>query len=57
MDFNALLALNALVIMKETETITYGTRAASRENTRVMAPKTSVVVKDAALSAQEAKMR
>jgi hypothetical protein len=57
LDFNALLALNALVIMKETETITYGTRAASRENTRVMAPNPSVVVKDAALSAQEAKMR
>ena len=57
LDFNALLALNALVIMKETETITYGTRAASREKTCVMAPETSAVVKDAVLSAQEEKMR
>jgi hypothetical protein len=57
LDFNTLLALNALVIIKETETITYGTRVASREKTRVMAPETSAVVKDAALSAQEAKMK
>ena len=56
MDFNALLALNALVIMKETELITCGTRVASREEASVMAPETSVIVKDAALSAQEAKM-
>jgi hypothetical protein len=57
LDFNALLALNALVIMKETETITYGTRVASREKTGVIAPETSAVVKDATLSVQEAKMR
>jgi hypothetical protein len=55
-DFNALPALNALVIMKETELITCGTRVASREEASVMAPETSVTVKDAALSAQEANM-
>ena len=43
--------------MKETETIAYGTRVASREKTGVMDPETSAVVKDATLSVREAKMR
>ena len=57
MDFNVLQALNAFVITKETAAITYGTRVASREETGVIAPWMSAVVKDATLSAQEAKTR
>jgi len=55
-DFNALPALSTLIIMKETELITCGTRVASREEASVMAPETSMIVKEAALRAQEAKM-
>jgi hypothetical protein len=46
-----LLALNALVIMEETERIAYSARVVSREKVSVMAPETSLIVKDAALSA------
>jgi hypothetical protein len=55
LDFNVLLALTALANTKETEAITYGARVANTEEASALTPETSAIVKDAALSAQEAK--
>jgi hypothetical protein len=56
LDSNVLITPNALVIMKEAKLTAYGARDASSEKTNVMAPETSVIAKDVAWRAQEAKM-
>ena len=55
LDSSVLITPNALVITKEVKSTAYGTRDASREKTNVT--KTSMTVKDAGLSAQEARMK
>jgi len=57
LDSSVLITPNALVITKEAKSTAYGTRDASREKTNVTKTKTSMTVEDAALSAQEARMK